>query len=436
MDINKQFPEIVSHLESTAFSRYDLSATTTVDLFIEVLTSNETDLTENSPRLNFRQVTEGLAEAVQAAIDDKIIKGLPEETSSGLPELDAFMAGGYTNGQVSEIFGVSGSGKSHFVGSALLAAHNDAKQQTSRAESVVICTERALETRRLIQMSGRCANKQTLQDISTIYCSDLDSFDHIIFTQLAAFLDQAIIEERHIRMIVIDSIGHHLRGTEDFRSICHHLQKRLENQRSMIPHKNNSQIFDHVKNKFYKQSLSYKNRSMKAYYLMAIHAELAKLARKFLIPIIVTNQVSDFFEFETDPATARSYETPLDFLRQIGFYSGWSLSALRFSSSYIHATDAEKIRLAAGASHERSRSQCAVREEFSNSMASLGIFWSRLATSRIRLLKCHEDNSKAVSHKSLLVRPLLYSVAYNYSNSKPMSFEIRREGIVKTSHDI
>lgn len=434
MDIHKQFPEVVSFLESTAFSHFDHSATTTVDLFIEVLSSNENDLREILPK--FRQVTEGLAEAMQAAIDGKIVQGLPEETSSGLPELDTLMDGGYTNGQVSEIFGVSGSGKSHIVGSALLAAHNDAEQQTSRGESVVICTERALETRRLIHMSGRFASKQTLQDISTIYCSDLDSFDHIIFTQLPAFLDQAVIEERNIRMIVIDSIGHHLRGTEDFRSIRYHLQKRLEIQRTMIPHKINSPIFDHVRNKFYKQSLSYKNRSMKAYYLMSIHAELAKLAHKFLIPIIITNQVSDFFEIETDPAPARPHENPLDFLRQIGFYSGWNLSALGFQSGYSHATDTEKHQLADGAAYESTQLRCAVREEFSNSVASLGMVWSRLATSRVRLLRCCGYNSKTISHRTSLARPLLYSVAHNYSNSKPVSFEIRPEGIVKTSHDI
>lgn len=431
MDIHKQFPEVVSHLGSTAFSHFDLSATTTVDLFIEVL---ENDLRDKLP--NFQQVTEGLAEAVQTAIDGKIIHGFPEVTSSGLPEMDTLMDGGYTNGQVSEIFGVSGSGKSHIVGSTLLAAHDDVEQQTSRGESVVICTERALETRRLIHMSGRFANKQTLQDISTIYCSDIDSFDHIIFTQLPAFLDQAVIEERNIRMIVIDSIGHHLRGTEDFRSICHHLQKRLDNQRTVIPHRMNSPIFDHVKNKFYKQSLSYKNRSMKAYYLMAIHAELAKLARKFLIPIIITNQVSDFFENETDPAPARPHENPLDFLRQIGFYSGWSLPTLGFRSSCSHAFDTERHQLADGAAHESSQSRCAVREEFSNSVACLGIVWSRLATSRIRLLRCCGNNSEIISHRSSLARPLLYSVAHNYSNSKPVSFEIRSEGIVKTSHGV
>ncbi|PSK37784.1 5-formyltetrahydrofolate cyclo-ligase [Candidozyma pseudohaemuli] len=120
MDIHKQFPEVVSHLGSTAFSHFDLSATTTVDLLIEVL---ENDLRDNLP--NFQQVTEGLAEAAQAAIDGKIIHGFPEVTSSGLPEMDTLMDGGYTHGQVSEIFGVSGSGKSHIVGSTLLAAHND-----------------------------------------------------------------------------------------------------------------------------------------------------------------------------------------------------------------------------------------------------------------------------------------------------------------------
>ena len=110
-----------------------------------------------------------------------------EFISTGLPSIDRELGGGIPIGEVTEIFGASGCGKSHFLFQLL----SNCGKEFSTSKNIYISTESFLETKRLKDFIGRnSSNIDTdLDRISYIYCQDLESQDHILFTQLPLKLD-------------------------------------------------------------------------------------------------------------------------------------------------------------------------------------------------------------------------------------------------------
>lgn len=419
MDLYKQLPEFGVTLKDSTISDLETSAITTVDLLLN--RSNQLMNTQVSRFCPF------FLDTIEHKLNDKEDRGLPKQTQLGFERLDQLMHGGFQNGQISEIFGVGGSGKSHLIASCL--ALNAAKKSDDREESLVVCTEGPLETRRLVEING----ETFLLKISTFYCSDLDSFDHIIFTQIPAFFEDAANQKRKLSLVVIDSIGHHLRSSDDYRSVSSHIHEKLRQQQSIIRKHLGTQgnsLFDETKSKFYKTSLSFKKRFSKAYYLMSIYAELTRLSRKFLIPIILTNQVSDFFDNHIHLDADNISETAMGYMGQVGVYSGWSIRLLKRPRRELKQHESCHFRNSRKSDLSQIQSgQQTIRDEDSPSIASLGVLWSRLAACRIRLLKCHIENLDVKNRLPTLVRPLMLALAHNFLELEPVAFEIRREGI-------
>lgn len=422
MDLYKQLPEFGVAFTDSSISDLETSAITTVDLLL-----NQEVNTQAS------EFSAQFFDTLRREFEYKEHHGLPKQTQLGFEGLDQLMHGGFQNGQISEIFGVGGSGKSHLVASCL--ALNATKEEDDREESLVVCTEGPLETRRLVEING----ETFLLKISTFYCSDLDSFDHIIFTQIPAFFEQAANEKRKLNIVVVDSIGHHLRGSEDYRSVSSHIHEKLRQKQSKLRKHIGTQgnsPFDETKAKFYKASLSYKKRSSKAYYLMSIYAELTRLGRKFLIPIILTNQVSDFFDNHTRLDADYFNETLVGYMGQVGVYSGWSTRLLKRprlelehqEGSHFRNSRKNDLTMFQGGQHT-------IRDEDSPSIASLGVLWSRLAACRIRLLKCRIEELDVKNRLPTLVRPLMLALAHNFLRLEPIAFEIKREGIKNTNFE-
>ncbi|KAF3984932.1 hypothetical protein FT663_05495 [Candidozyma haemuli var. vulneris] len=425
MDIHKQIPGISTRwpdiLADLDFDN-DFIGKTTVDLLLEserALRNEAGNTLENAGRKEFAQE---FIDAIRETIEDQEIKDTSfQNCTTGLKSLDDYLGGGLDKGSITEIFGTSGTGKSHLVTTSILANLSHQTDDTS-TESLVICTESPLETRRLTDISGEGTDRNYLSKISYTYCPDLDSFDHIIFTQLPVLLDRAKLEGKTINLIVIDSIAHHLRGSDDFKSSQFFLKERVREQEAIITSHGcdyTDSTSRDIRNKFYKFSTSFRNRILRAHYLMSLYAELARLSRIHQVPILLTNQVSDYFASENSTPTSSQ---PLEFYQQVGPFSGWSFG-LQQSAGQIPSLIHNPIV---------SHNSTVYQDEDSPSVASLGTLWSRLVTCRVRLSKCRDVSctNGEISNKSSVARPLSLNVASNYGILRPPAFHIAKCGLV------
>lgn len=227
---------------------------------------------------------------------------------TGLALLDARLGGGIVMGEVSEVFGASGTGKSQFL-LHILAEHLRNRQ----GKCVYISTEAPIETRRLESMMSA-----SMDNIFCIYCPDLESQDHIIQTQLPVLLD----EHDEIELVIIDSISHHLRR-EDALTNVSYLSTKIATQEqtllSLSVYKNIKSNLDQQHNHFFKSNPMYRNTSSRNLYVISLHRQLQMLATLHSVAVVVSNQVSDSF----DKITSHDETAPLDYEYQLGFIAGW-----------------------------------------------------------------------------------------------------------------
>ncbi|KAL2104513.1 hypothetical protein VUR80DRAFT_203 [Thermomyces stellatus] len=184
---------------------------------------------------------------------------------------DAALGGGIPVGYVTEVTGESGTGKTQFLLSLLLAVQLPPPHGLSRP-ALYISTEAPLSTRRLSQMLNShqllksVEKKPTLDNIVSTVTPDLESQDHILDFQVPVE-----VERRNIGLIVLDSVA---------------ANYRAEFERG-APHASRGS-----------------NMAARGTELVRLASHLRHLARKHNLAVVVANQVAD--RFSRAPVPVRS----------------------------------------------------------------------------------------------------------------------------------
>lgn len=248
--------------------------------------------------------------------------------STSISQIDSELHGGFPVGQVSEVFGASGTGKSQFLLNLAINSQKLLNEKGASAECIYITTEAPMETRRLVDFSKP---ETDLSNISCIHCIDMENQDHIIFTQLRAKLILSRNSGSSIGAIIIDSISHHLRASETYLNSIEYLRNHLESQESELVsdplYAALKMEFDKETNKFFRSDRAYKLRAAKELYLLQLYKYLDCIARDFQVAIIVANQISDILDYEEIDAPLAERFDPLNYEFQVGTFSGWDAPA-------------------------------------------------------------------------------------------------------------
>ncbi|KAG7663169.1 RAD57 [[Candida] subhashii] len=254
------------------------------------------------------------------------IKLSQEFISTGIPSADEELGGGIPLGEVVEVFGASGCGKSHFLFQLLLQC----QVNYPGSESIHVSTESYLETKRLQDMFQNHEGEVTMENISYIYCQDFESQDHILYTQLPIKLEQ---DKGKTKLVVIDSIAQHFRR-EDCLLNSNYLRMRIDQQElelKDLPEFKAIKFQQANQLKTVRKDIKYANRSTKLHYICLLHRHLTRLAQRYNIAIVVVNQVSDH-TFDPSKMISEINENdlayPLNLDIQTGISSGWDANTL------------------------------------------------------------------------------------------------------------
>lgn len=201
----------------------------------------------------------------------------PQYVSTGIEHVDTALGGGLQRGNVCEVYGASSTGKSQFL----------LQLCTRTRDSVYIATELPVETRRMRELGS-------LSHVKCVYCTDFESQDHLLYTQLPALL-----KTQQCSVVAIDSIGHHLRDADVSVNNATYLREKLaqqEEQLQNVPQYDQlKQQFDEVSHRFFKGTPRFRQKAGRRYYITLLYRHLADLARTHNVAIVVANQVSDFY---------------------------------------------------------------------------------------------------------------------------------------------
>lgn len=155
-------------------------------------------------------------------LEDKALQHCKLRT--GCPILDKFLHGGLLTRQVTEISGEAGSGKSQLCLQLCLQAQLALRNGGLAGSAAYICTEGDFPSKRLAQISEGFGRKHPT------YCEDLyentGDFDVTLTDQVLIFRCESIeklhniltrdlplvMEQRNVRLLILDSIAALLRG--------------------------------------------------------------------------------------------------------------------------------------------------------------------------------------------------------------------------------
>lgn len=263
--------------------------------------------------------------------------------TTSLPRLDSILQGGCPVGQVTEVFGASGTGKSQFLLNLAINSQRLQNEAGNPAECIYITTESPMETRRLVDFANKDTN---LDNIACIHCIDMENQDHIIFTQLRAKLSLSKSRGNPVGTVIIDSISHHLRASETYLNSIEFLRSHLESQEAELAcdplYAALKLEFDAQTTKFFRSDRSYKLRAAKELYLLQLYRYLDWIAREFELAIIVANQISDMMDFEELDVPISERFDPLNYDFQVGTFSGWDAPAFGPFEAQIDETEVPK----------------------------------------------------------------------------------------------
>lgn len=214
----------------------------------------------------------------------------PKSFTTGEVTIDEGLGGGiYTHG-ITEIFGESSTGKSQFLMQLSLTVQLPILQNGLNGKCVYITTEGDLATTRLegiIESRSEFFSQGVSQkNIYTVSCNDLITQEHIINVQLPVLLQRS---RGDIKLIILDSISHHLRV-------------ELETN-------------------------SFKDSQDNRFYIDQMAERLLSYAKKYNLAVVVANQVGD------KPLLERNDPIPqevTDYDYQIGWIVGWKDSTILY----------------------------------------------------------------------------------------------------------
>ncbi|SMN20292.1 similar to Saccharomyces cerevisiae YDR004W RAD57 Protein that stimulates strand exchange by stabilizing the binding of Rad51p to single-stranded DNA [Maudiozyma saulgeensis] len=218
----------------------------------------------------------------------------PQVFTSGDMEIDSLLGGGIHTKSITEIFGESSTGKSQLLMQLCLNVQLPVEKGGLGGKCVYITTEGDLPTSRL---NGILDSRPDWKDfgvsqanIFTVSCFDLVSQEHILNVQLPILLER---NKGQIKLIIIDSISHHMRVELETKSF----------------------------------SESQDNR----YYVDKMAENLLQLSKQYSTAIVVANQVGD------KPLTERPENFVhhfMDYDYQLGWLVGWRDSTIMYRQYY------------------------------------------------------------------------------------------------------
>lgn len=219
--------------------------------------------------------------------------------------IDEALGGGIFTRGITEIFGESSTGKSQFLMQLCLSVQLPPAMGGLGGKCVYITTEGDLPTQRLEEIISSRPDLRKYgvnqNNIYTVSCNDLINQEHILEVQLPVLLEK---NEGAIKLIIIDSISHHMRVELQSRSFR-----------------------DSQNNKFYIDQMA---------------ERLLNLANKHLLAVVVSNQVSD------KPLIERSEplrHEVVDYEYQLGWMVGWKNSTILFRQKYNEPSTGRKSDL-------------------------------------------------------------------------------------------
>lgn len=218
----------------------------------------------------------------------------PAWFTTGDIKIDEMLGGGIFTKGITEIFGESSTGKSQLLMQLSLTVQLPLEKYGLNGKCVFITTECDLTTQRIQQMLEENPSYKghdvSLDNIFTVTCNDLTTQEHILDVQLPILLDR---NRNSIKLIIIDSISHHLRVELENTSI------------------RNSQV-----NRFYIERLAEK---------------LLYLTNKYNLSVVVANQVGNKLLSE-NVEPVRQLITDYDY--QMGWLVGWKDSSILYRHKY------------------------------------------------------------------------------------------------------
>lgn len=330
MDLFKQCSEEVVTLEnefpalSASLERFGI---TTVDLLSASKVPDGISRLARKIKRSVNEVTqfiERLYGSMSHGIEDiNILESIkrPLHMSTGLESLDRKLDGGVPCGAISEVFGASGTGKSQL----LLQMSIENLESCAVSKTVYISTESNIATTRLHDLAGNEKSSQLMERILSVYCSDIEQQDHIIFTQLPVLLERDV----NINLVIIDSISHHLRH-DDQISNSTYLESHVKGQEARLMKSPSGrglkEIHTDQLTRFFRYSSRYKTSQLRSTYIYLLQNHLRILAKKHGVAIVIANQVSDQPTYSYESNIPDSCALDLDY--QIGSFLGWDNAVL------------------------------------------------------------------------------------------------------------
>ncbi|CAN3374761.1 hypothetical protein DIURU_002257 [Diutina rugosa] len=266
---------------------------------------------------DYRRVLNGLLTSKPVDVRETVSGDVGGCISTGLPQLDADLGGGIPRGDITEIFGESGSGKSHLM---LSIAVNSVLKGDEKC--AYICTEKFLETKRLQAMADHF--QVNVDNISYIYCANLEAQDHIFTTQLPILLASG-----DYSAVVIDSISHHWRLDQPFTTnSC--LDDKISTLEAQLDEDELAQVASTpTKPKFAFMTAAYERRITKQFLANDTVRQLMKLATEHNVAIVVGNQVADNVNKPVDASQFQGADDPFNYDFISGVASGWTPATLQ-----------------------------------------------------------------------------------------------------------
>ncbi len=143
--------------------------------------------------------------------------------STGSPQLDTLLGGGVETQAVTEVFGEFGSGKTQLAHQLCVNVQRPPEQKGLNANAIYVDTENTFRPERIRDMSVALALDpvKALQNIFYIRSYNTDQ------QLLIGDKTEAIVEEKNVRLVVIDSLTAHFRAEFTGRGMLADRQQKL-----------------------------------------------------------------------------------------------------------------------------------------------------------------------------------------------------------------
>ncbi|AMD19802.1 HCL349Cp [Eremothecium sinecaudum] len=223
----------------------------------------------------------------------------PQCFTTGDAKIDSLLNGGIYTHCITEVFGESSTGKSQFAMQLALSVQLPEELKGAAGQCVYIGTEGDLPTQRLeslINATTDFKENVSQRNIFTVTCNDWASQNHILSVQLPILLER----NDNIKLVIIDSISHHLRVELESKTFKASLNNRFE--------------------------------------IDKMAQNLLELSQKHGLAVVVTNQVGD------KPLPDRPYKQGvMDYDYQLGFMTGWKDSSIYYRHLFNSGCEGEDV---------------------------------------------------------------------------------------------